>query len=204
MALETGDYISDLVPTNPTGADARRLGDDHIRLIKDILQKTFPNLDGPVTATPAELNKSTDTTLDFPVGGIILWSGLVADVPAGWAFCDGTNGTPNLTNRFVIGADGDSGGTSPVAATGGSRNTSASNTEYHTLTAAEIPAHSHTYSGTFANNYDRDQGGSGFQSGGTRTTNENTGGGGGHRHGIPSITDGRIPPYFALAYIMKL
>lgn len=35
---------------------------------------------------------------------ICLWSGAVVDIPAGWALCDGNNGTPNLTDKFVIGA----------------------------------------------------------------------------------------------------
>jgi hypothetical protein len=41
-----------------------------------------------------------------PVGGIIMWSGLVANIPAGWALCNGLNGTPDLRGRFVIGAGG--------------------------------------------------------------------------------------------------
>ena len=39
-----------------------------------------------------------------PKGGIIKWSGAVADIPGGWALCDGTNGTPDLRNRFIVGA----------------------------------------------------------------------------------------------------
>lgn len=41
-----------------------------------------------------------------PVGGIIFYDGLLSDLPANWKVCDGTNGTPNLTNRFVVGANG--------------------------------------------------------------------------------------------------
>ena len=44
----------------------------------------------------------------FPVGGIILWSGLISAIPTGWALCDGTNGTPDLRNKFIIGAYSDS------------------------------------------------------------------------------------------------
>lgn len=36
-----------------------------------------------------------------------MWSGAIVDIPAGWQICDGTNGTPDLRNRFVVGA-GDS------------------------------------------------------------------------------------------------
>lgn len=44
--------------------------------------------------------------LSVPVGGIIMWSGPVGQVPPGWALCDGTQGTPDLRGRFVIGAGG--------------------------------------------------------------------------------------------------
>jgi hypothetical protein len=51
-----------------------------------------------------------------PTGIIVLWSGATTSVPKGWALCDGTNGTPNLRDKFVVGA----GSTYAVAATGGS------------------------------------------------------------------------------------
>jgi hypothetical protein len=41
-----------------------------------------------------------------PVGGIIMWSGSVASIPAGWALCNGLNGTPDLRGRFIVGAGG--------------------------------------------------------------------------------------------------
>ena len=40
----------------------------------------------------------------FPVGGIIMWSGSTATIPSGWRLCDGGNGTPDLRDRFVVGA----------------------------------------------------------------------------------------------------
>ncbi len=43
MALESGTYIKDLVDTNPPGTDAISQGDDHIRLIKSVLQNSFPS-----------------------------------------------------------------------------------------------------------------------------------------------------------------
>jgi hypothetical protein len=48
MSLETGTYISDLVPTNPSGSDPKSQGDDHLRLIKSVLQTTFPEASGPI------------------------------------------------------------------------------------------------------------------------------------------------------------
>jgi hypothetical protein len=68
----------------------------------------------------------------IPVGGIILWSGSVASIPVGWALCDGTNGTPNLTNQFIIGA----GGTYAVGISGGSTT--------QTLAVSNIPPHRHS------------------------------------------------------------
>ena len=56
MALETFQYIDDLVATNPTATDNVSQGDDHIRGIKTTLKNTFPNVTGAITATEAELN----------------------------------------------------------------------------------------------------------------------------------------------------
>lgn len=53
-----------------------------------------------------------------PVGGIIMYDGLIADIPAGWQLCDGTNGTPDMRDKFVIGARQDNGGESRTNVTG--------------------------------------------------------------------------------------
>jgi hypothetical protein len=67
----------------------------------------------------------------LPVGIIVDWSGAVANIPARWSLCDGTNGTPDLTDKFVVGAGGDY----EVGATGGS--------EEVTLTPTLLPDHYH-------------------------------------------------------------
>ena len=67
-----------------------------------------------------------------PVGGIILWSGSASAIPENWTLCNGTAGTPNLENNFVIGA----GGTFAVGATGGASTAA--------LTIPNMPAHTHT------------------------------------------------------------
>jgi microcystin-dependent protein len=72
----------------------------------------------------------------IPTGGIIMWSGSIASVPSGWLLCDGTNGTPDLRDRFVVGA----GSTYAVNATGGVNTV--------TLAEAQIPAHTHSFSAT--------------------------------------------------------
>ena len=88
-----------------------------------------------VTATAAQLNAAA-VAPSFPSGGIIIWSGSAAAIPAGWLLCDGTSGTPNLRDRFVVGA----GTTYAVGATGGANTV--------TLAEANLPAHTHTVSGT--------------------------------------------------------
>jgi microcystin-dependent protein len=67
----------------------------------------------------------------MPVGTILMWHGDTANVPGGWALCDGQNGTPDLRDRFIVGA----GANYPVSNTGGA-NTIA-------LDESQIPAHAH-------------------------------------------------------------
>lgn len=66
---------------------------------------------GAITATSISGNGT------IPLGGIIMWSG--ASVPAGWALCNGLNGTPDLRDRFIVG----SGGAYATGATGGLKET---------------------------------------------------------------------------------
>ena len=224
MALESATYIDGLVVTNPLGSDPLAGADDHLRLIKSTLKSTFPNITGPVTATQGELSAP------LPVGGIIIWSGAIADVPSGWLLCDGGSGTPDLRDRFVVGA----GLGYAVAATGGEATVA--------LATANLPVHSHPFSGSGTTG----DGGAhthsvtdpGHVHPYTVVTNRNGGGGGNdqytntttantvsaftgislvgapnHTHPVTvSGTTGDTgsgtahenrPPYYALAYIMK-
>lgn len=106
-----------------------------------------PALTGTPTAPTAALNTNTTqlATTAFvqaagaaliPAGIITMWSGSIATIPTGWALCNGSNGTPDLRNRFIVGA----GSTYSVDATGGSATT--------TLTANELPAHTHVVTTT--------------------------------------------------------
>jgi microcystin-dependent protein len=132
MGLETTvNFISDLNPLNPADGDLAKDGDNHIRLIKAAVKQTFPNITGAVTASHADLN-----TRLFPTGGIIFWSGSIGSIPLGWLLCDGTNGTPDLRDRFVVGA----GSSYVVGATGGAGSVA--------LAETHIPIHTHTVSGT--------------------------------------------------------
>jgi len=106
-----------------------------------------PNLTGTPTAPTANLGSNTTqlATTAFvaaglsaliPTGVITLWSGSVASIPSGWVLCNGSNSTPDLRDRFVVGA----GSTYAVNATGGANTV--------TLDATMIPAHTHTFSAT--------------------------------------------------------
>ena len=72
------------------------------------------NLVNPTNAQDAATKTYVDTSI--PVGGIIMWSGTIASIPSNWKLCNGTNGTPDLTNKFIIGASIDA----TTTGTGGS------------------------------------------------------------------------------------
>lgn len=94
--------------------------------------------------TSASLVKMTDGTdvesiltnmTSIPSGLITMWSGASTAIPSGWLLCNGENGTPDLRNRFIVGA----GDEYEVGATGGEKT--------HTLTTEEMPSHTHTFTG---------------------------------------------------------
>jgi microcystin-dependent protein len=146
-----------------------------------------------------------------PKGAILMWSGTTA--PTGWSLCDGTNGTPDLRGRFVLGSGTGSGLTArTVGGTGGE--------EKHTLTTAELPAHNHAVSDPGHSHYwsatrqlagTDDNNNTSELSKGDRSTQDvptfytnstttgisisNTGSGSSHEN---------MPPFYVLAFIMKL
>ena len=79
------------------------------------------------------MGNDLDAPPAHPIGTINMWSGFLADIPLGWFICDGLNGTPDLTTRFLRG--------SPDSVNPG--NTGGSDT--HTLIEAEMDAHGHGY-----------------------------------------------------------
>ncbi len=81
----------------------------------------------------AALQKAVQApAVTFIKGMIMMWGGAIKDIPQGWHLCDGTGGTVNLKDRFVVGA----GGSYAVGATGGSDSV--------TLTSAQMPSHTHS------------------------------------------------------------
>ena len=140
MALESATYIDGLVSTNPLATDGLNQGDDHLRLIKSAVKATFPNLTGAVTASQAELNLLAGLTSLIPSGVIVMWSGAVGSIPAGWKLCNGSNSTPDLRDRFIVGSGTDSGGTHDIGDSGGANSLA--------LSEANLPSHSHSFSGS--------------------------------------------------------
>mgnify|MGYP003527062657 CR=1 FL=1 len=63
MGLESASYPNQLVATNPTGSDPKSTADDHIRLLKSVIQATFPNLTGAVTLSQTDLNASVNASI---------------------------------------------------------------------------------------------------------------------------------------------
>jgi hypothetical protein len=169
----------------------------------DVTIQTYDNLYGIIGTAPSP---ATPT----PAGVIVLWSGSIGSIPAGWVLCNGSNGTPDLRDRFVVGA----GSTYAVDANGGSLTTGAGGDHNHTgntgsttLTVNQIPSHTHDI-------LTMDFGGAsplfrvltGNDGTSNTKTSEATGGGQGHTHTISASgthTHSILPPYYALCYIMK-
>jgi hypothetical protein len=171
MTVETANYISQLDPSYPSNSDFLSEGDNHITMIKDVLKNSLKTTAGK----QYDLDAIEGAALNYPVpiGAIVMWYGAVADIPTGWAICNGsihsrTDGagnitTPNLSGRFIRGATSDTfqnteGGKDSkqytVSLNGdhthSNPNTSAAgdhdhggSTLNHTLTIAQIPWHDH-------------------------------------------------------------
>lgn len=173
----------------------------------DVVIQTYDNLYGIVDAQPP-------AATPIPAGGILLWSGSIGSIPAGYVLCNGNNGTPDLRDRFIVGA----GSTYAVNATGGSAD-SILPTHTHGATSTSVvtdPGHNHSYTRSFtdSNSLFHTDNTTTIATGldnptstvgaiasnitgitvATTTTNANAG---------VSATNGNLPPYYALCYIMK-
>jgi len=164
----------------------------------DVTIQTYDNLYGIIGATPPPATP-------IPAGGIFLWSGSIGSIPAGYVLCNGSNGTPDLRDRFVVGA----GSTYAVDGTGGSANAivvSHTHTATSTSTVTD-PGHNHTYT-----RYDTLTGVGGANPIWANTSTQNTG------NAVTGVTvatattvasagtsgtNANLPPYYALCYIMK-
>jgi microcystin-dependent protein len=157
------------------------------------LKKLVTNSLNDDAVTAAKVENAINTTLEFvvPAGGIIMWSGSTGNIPSGWALCDGNNGTPNLTNKFVN-------------ATGGSKDAVVVSHTHGITEPNGGQGHKHTmeYTNSDSNDGRSEESGNGGLAG-THDTSFATTGISINTEGV-SGTDKNLPPYLALAYIMKL
>ncbi len=152
------------------------------------------------------------TTL-LPLGSIMIWSGADTTVPTGWAICTGqvVGGytTPDLRDRFVLGAGG---GYGPNVSGGSTTFTPTASLTVadHALTTAEIPSHSHSYTeiGVLQNRdgraYENYLAGTATST--TRTAENQSSGDSAHGHTGSTVTFSAVdsrPPYYSLYFIMK-
>lgn len=217
--------------TKPAGSDGKKFGDDAIRefktQVRDILTALsgYPNHETYKTGKWTTATRPTTNLVDgltgfnettggdehwdassqswvshgvdvaaavdaiIPIGMISLWSGSVATIPSRWHLCDGTDGTPNLVDKFVVGA----GDTYDVADTGGEAT--------HVLSVDEMPKHIHTTYGARSNDGTNSNliGNAYYASSYTGFTSrfDTTEAGEDAAHN-------NLPPYYALAYIMRV
>lgn len=144
-----------------------------------------------LVSVPFALKAQTVEEGVIPRGIIAMWSGSIDTIPPGWALCDGTKNTPDLRERFIVGA----GGNNPDVPGSGYTKGLVGGENQHTLIIAEMPSHTHSF-------YAPHKGGGGTKGGytevqprGGTTTTGSTGGNQPHEN---------RPPYYALAFIMKL
>ena len=193
-------------------------------------------------AVTLERAAASVTNALVPIKGIIMFSGTAAEVPANWSLCDGSNGTPDLRNKFVISSQSyDTGDnrwetniTGTGTATGGSKDSHLPSHTHGINTSGNAtltdPGHNHgitepnsgnghKHSISFTNTdsgFGRsEESGSGGQAGTNDTNFSTTGitiddnttgitlGGSTESQGSSNVNQ-NLPPYFALAFIMRV
>lgn len=171
---------------------------------KFVLKDASGNLLGTYDNIYGIVGVQTAVGTTIPTGMISLWYGAIGSVPSGWYLCDGANGTPDLRDRFVVGA----GSTYSVASVGGS--TDAIVVSHNHTATSTTPDHSHTITAAVdgatgywagAGSYQGYSGSQAPRAVSTDTasltiTTTNTSAG-------VSGTNANLPPYYALAYVMK-
>jgi prepilin-type N-terminal cleavage/methylation domain-containing protein len=219
-ALRQAGYV------NPQWDGRNAWGSDY--LVSDVSGLLFVSTDVPQNMTGlvsmrvpmASVSGKTVTSsigiYDGSAGGIdpgviVAWSGTIDSIPKGWVLCDGTNGTPDLRDKFIVGARQDDQGTAKTTIMGSLSKTGGAishdhggTTGSHALTIAEMPSHhldvmvnDTTTSGGSAR-YPETVGVSSLKPYPTTSI----GGDQPHTHSITG--DFNVPPFYALAFIMKL
>jgi len=168
-----------------------------------VLVNTYDNIAGLLSTIPS-------TTPSLPSGCILIWSGSVGSIPSGFVLCDGNNGTPDLRNSFILGA----GNTYTVGQTGGSTDAIVVSHTHSASSSSSVSDPGHVHNTTRGNggsgdsNYFSYTGSTGSQSTDSRGMASQT-------TGISVSTstsinatgtngaNANMPPYYALAFVMK-
>lgn len=210
------DYLGSLslgaaLPVASGGTGATTLTANNVLLGNgtSAVQVVAPGTNGNVLTSNGTTWASSALPAGFVTGMIIMWSGTIATIPSGWVLCDGTNSTPDLRDKFVIGASQDSGGAARTNVTG-------SLTQTGGTKDAIVVSHSHTAtdSGHTHSLSNPRQPGGGVIGGNTNTPAAAPNGGviATTDSGTANITvsttgssgtNQNLPPYYALAFIMK-
>lgn len=216
---------------NRTGAIQLSDLDDNFTTVK-VSVNSIDSQISVLNAAVTSLNTQIANFSAIPIGCIIIWSGNIGNIPTGWRLCDGTNNTPDLRDKFVIGAKLDSNGpkttiTGQNTSTGGSKDAVA---VYHDHTATSTAGNVSTdqfyarirttdsgvqaISGDVSNvnAYGQTFNDNSFSS--ENNENQYIDFNRSHNHTFTvdttvngtgtSGTNANLPPYYALAYIMKI
>ena len=153
--------------------------------------------------------ESIPTPSSFVTGMIIMWNSTVASIPSGWVLCDGNNSTPDLRDKFIVGAKQDDSGTAKTNVSGSLTQTGGSATDSVTSTG-------NWYGATRIGQYGTNDNAKQLSIGHTTTVYAHSGNRfqrlTGYRYDISTLTLNNIevsgtadtiPPYFALCFIMK-
>lgn len=204
------DYNGTIANANPIVLDSAGRTPDEVWMIEGYSYKFIIKDSSDVTIQTLDnlypiLQNAPTSAPAIPTGCILMWSGSIGSIPSGYYLCDGTNSTPDLRDRFIVAA----GSTYSVAQSGGSADAIVV-THTHTATSTSVvtdPGHIH-YSlgwgggssagiGSIDSDNTVNVATSSATTGitvATTTTNANAGSSG---------TNANLPPYYALAFIMK-
>lgn len=145
----------------------------------------FFNTEVVADSLETPLTESLSQTLGLPSGIIVMWSGNETNIPTGWVLCNGENNTPDLRGRFILGNND----THTIGTAGGS--------EEVTLTIDQIPSHAHKVYVTEGEYVNEGVDVMSIGRSNLYTSNYSSNAGKGKAHN-------NMPPYYVLAFIMKV
>ena len=212
-AITTAKIANDAVDTAQMATNSvttLKLVDESVTLAK--LERGTSSNDGKFLRA----NNGADPTFEtisipssFVTGMIIMWNSTVASIPSGWVLCDGNNSTPDLRDKFIVGAKQDDSGTAKTNVSGSLTQTGGSATDSVTSTG-------NWYGATRIGQYGTNDNAKQLSIGHTTTVYAHSGNRfqrlTGYRYDISTLTLNNIevsgtadtiPPYFALCFIMK-